>query len=123
MQDRATDYDGEGQEQAAREGRNSRVALMAVAVEDGGGGQRWQRWATMAMADDDSGGGQRRWMMMARKIEWRTTRGKEEGGWQKIMALGQPGRECETKIKKSSFCKKTFFSNMAVCPVEVFSPA
>jgi hypothetical protein len=61
-------------------------------------------------------------MMMACKVERRTTRGKEEGGWQTTMALGQPGRERETNIKKLSLCKKTFFSN-TVCPVGVFAPA
>ncbi len=60
--------------------------------------------------------------MMAHKIERRTTRGKEESRWQTAMALGQPGRERETKIKKSSLRKKTFFSDM-VCPVGVFAPA
>ena len=38
MRDRAGDYDGEGQERVAREGGDSRVAMMAPAVEDGGGG-------------------------------------------------------------------------------------
>jgi hypothetical protein len=74
------------------------------------------------MADSDSGGQQRQRITMARKIEWQTTRGKEEGGQQTTMALGQPGRECETKIKKSSLRKKTFFSD-TVCPVGVFAPA
>jgi hypothetical protein len=49
-------------------------------------------------------------------------RGEEEGGRQTTMALGQPGRERETKIKKLSRCKKTFFSD-TVCPVGVFDPA
>jgi hypothetical protein len=61
-------------------------------------------------------------MMMVCKVKWRTTRGKEEGRRQTTTALGQPGRERETNIKKSSLCKKTFFSDM-VCPVEVFAPA
>ncbi len=74
------------------------------------------------MAEDDSGGRQRRRMTTAHKIEWRTMRGKEEGGWQTTMALGQPGREHETKIKKSSLRKKTFFSD-TVCPVGVLAPA
>ncbi len=39
MQDWAADYDREGQEQVAREGRDSGVAMMAAAMEDGGGGQ------------------------------------------------------------------------------------
>ncbi len=38
MQDWVADYDGEGQEWAAREGRDSGVVMMAVVVEDGGGG-------------------------------------------------------------------------------------
>ncbi len=39
MQDWVLDYDGEGQEWAMREGGDSGVVMMAVAVEDGGGGQ------------------------------------------------------------------------------------
>jgi hypothetical protein len=74
------------------------------------------------MADDNSGGRQRWQMMMARKIKRRATRRKEEGGRQTTMTLGQPGRERETKIKKSSLRRKTFSSNM-VCPVGVFAPA
>ncbi len=77
---------------------------------------------TTAMADNDSGRQRRRQMMTARKIERRITRGKEESGWQTTTALGQPGRERETKIKKSSLRKKTFFRN-TVCPVGVFAPA
>ncbi len=61
-------------------------------------------------------------MMTACKVEQRTTRGNEEGGQQTTMALGQPGREHETNVKKSSLPKKTFFSN-TVCPVGVFAPA
>ncbi len=74
------------------------------------------------MADDDSGGQQRRRMTTACKIERRTTRGEEEGGGQTTTALGQPGRERETKIKYLSLRKKTFLSN-TVCPVGVFDPA
>jgi hypothetical protein len=76
----------------------------------------------MMTADNDSGGGRRWRMMMARKIKQRITRGKEESRRQTTMALGQPGREHETKIKKLSLCKKTFFSD-AVCPGGVFAPA
>ncbi len=36
-QDWAADCDGEGQERAVKDGRDSRVVMMAVAVEDGGG--------------------------------------------------------------------------------------
>ncbi len=39
MQDWVADYDREGQERAAREDRDSRVAMMAAAAEHGGGGQ------------------------------------------------------------------------------------
>jgi hypothetical protein len=121
MQDHVVDYNGEGQERAAREGGDSEVVMLAEAVEDGGGGRRWWRWTMTATADKDSGGQQRRQMMMAREIKWRTTRGKEESGWQTTTALGQLGREHETKIKKSSLHKKTFFSN-TVCLVGVITP-
>jgi hypothetical protein len=122
MQYRAADYDGEVQEWAARVGGDSGVAMMAAAAEDGGGGRRWWRWKTTAAADNDSGGRRRRRMMTACKIERRTTRGKEESRRQTTTALGQPGRERKTKIKKSSLRKKTFSSDM-VCPVGVFTPA
>ncbi len=120
MQDWAADCDGEGQERVVRDSGDSGVVIMAMAAEHGSGRRRWWRWATMAMADNDSGGQQRRRMTKACKIERQTTRGKEEGGWQTTMTLGQPGRERETKIKKSSLRKKTFFSD-AVCPVGVLS--
>jgi hypothetical protein len=100
--------------------------------DDGCGGGSWRQWTlkrrtTMtAMADDDSGGRRRRWMTTARKIGWWTMRGKEENGWQTTTALDKklispPGRERE-KIKNSSLCKKTFFSD-TVCPVGFFAPA
>ncbi len=38
-QDWAADCDGEGGERGVRDSRDSRVMMMAVAVEDGGGGQ------------------------------------------------------------------------------------
>jgi hypothetical protein len=120
--DWAADCDEEGRERAVRDGGDSRVVMMAAAAEHGGGGQRWRRWATMAMADDNSGGPRRWQMTMAREIERRATMRKEEGGRQTTTALGQPGRELETKIKKSSLRKKTFSSDM-VCPVGVFAPA
>ncbi len=59
-QDRAADYDGEGQERAVRDGGDSGVAMMAAAkmtaVEDSGGG-RQQRWlaASMRVAVADNG--------------------------------------------------------------------
>jgi hypothetical protein len=121
-QDWAADWDGEGQERAVRDGRDSRVVMMDAVAEYGGGGQQWRRWARTAMADDDSGRQQRRRMMRASKIKQQTTRGEEDGRRQTTMALGQLGRERETKIKKLSLCKKTFFSN-TVCLVGVFDPA
>ena len=60
--------------------------------------------------------------MRASKIKQQTTRGEEDGRRQTTMALGQLGRERETKIKKLSLCKKTFFSN-TVCLVGFFAPA
>jgi hypothetical protein len=121
-QDWVADCNGEGQERAVRDGRDSGVVMMDLAAEYGSGGQQWQQWARMAIADDDSGEQQRRRMTTTRKIKQRTTRGEEERGRQTTTALGQPGRECETKIKKFSLHKKTFFSNK-VCPVGVFNPA
>jgi hypothetical protein len=93
MQDWAAGYNGEGQEWAARDDRDSGVAMMAVAAEHGSGRRGWRWWAMTAMADDNSGGRQKRRMMTAPKIEWRTMRGEEEGRRQTTMALGQPGRQ------------------------------
>jgi len=60
-------------------------------------------------------------MMTACKVERQTTKGREEGGGQTTTALGQPGRERETNIKKWSLRKKTFFGD-TVSPVGVFAP-
>jgi hypothetical protein len=65
--------------------------------------------AMTAMVDNNSGERRRRRMTTARKIERRITRGKEEGRQQTTMALGKPGKERETKIKKLSLQKKTYF--------------
>jgi hypothetical protein len=81
-----------------------------VAVDNNGDGGRQQR-GTMKAADDDG-----------TRDQVADLRGKEESWRQTTTALGQPGRECETKIKKSSLRKKTFFSDM-VCLVGVFAPA
>ncbi len=115
------DYNREGKDWVAREGGDSGVAMMATGVEGGGGGRQWRRWRTTTTADDDSGGQRRQQMMTAHKIERRTTRGEEESGQQTTTALGQLGREHETKIKKLSLLKKTFFSD-TVCSVGVFAP-
>ncbi len=48
MQYWAADCNGEGQERVVRDGRDSGVVMMALAVEDGGGGQGWQRRTTIA---------------------------------------------------------------------------
>ncbi len=53
MQDWVADCNGEGQERAVRDGGDRGVVMMAVAVEDGGGRQRWQR-RTMIAAEDNS---------------------------------------------------------------------
>ncbi len=50
-QDWVADCDGEGQERVVRDGRDSRVVMMAVAVEDGGSGRR-QRQTTIAAEDN-----------------------------------------------------------------------
>jgi hypothetical protein len=126
MQDWAVDYKGDGQKRAARDSGDSRVAMTDAAAEDGGGGQQWRRRTTTATADNDSGGWRRQWTTTARKIERHTTRGKEESRQQTTTVLDKrlispPGRERE-KIKKSSLCKKTFFSD-TVCPVWFFAPA
>ncbi len=61
--------------------------------------------------------------MMAHDIKQQTTRGKEEGGQQTTMALGQPGRERETKNWRNQvYAKRLFFRN-AVCLVGNFAPA
>ncbi len=39
---------GEGQERAVRDSRDSRVVMMAVAVEDSGSGRQWRRHTTTA---------------------------------------------------------------------------
>ncbi len=39
MRDWGADCDGEGQEQAVKDGRVSGVVMMAAVAEDGGGGQ------------------------------------------------------------------------------------
>ncbi len=116
MWDWAADYEGEGQEQEARDGIDTewqwRLRRWKMAVVDDSSGQ-WQWWmASTATADDNSGGWRRRQTMTARKIGQRTTRGKEGSGQQTTTTLDKrlislPGRERE-RINKSSLCKKTF---------------
>ncbi len=66
LQDWAADYDGEGRERAVRDGRDSGVAMMAVAkmaaVEDSGGGrqQQWLAASMRAAAANDGVDGSRR---------------------------------------------------------------
>ncbi len=52
MQDWAVDWDGEGQERAVRDGRDSGVVMMAVAVEDGGSRRQRQRRTTIVAEDN-----------------------------------------------------------------------
>ncbi len=71
--------DGEGQERAVRDGRDSGVVMMAAAAEDGCGIQQRQRQTTTAAdnnsmqdwAADYKGGGQERAMRDGRDMEWR----------------------------------------------------
>ncbi len=51
-QDWVADCNGEGQERAVRDSRDSGVVMMAVAMEDGGSGQRRQRRTTIAAEDN-----------------------------------------------------------------------
>ncbi len=53
-QDWVADYNRE-ETTVAREAVESRVAIMAVTVEDGDGRQQ-QRWRTTTVADDNGGG-------------------------------------------------------------------
>ncbi len=70
MQDQAAVYDGDQQEWTARDGRDSRVVMLPVAVEDGGGGR--QRRLQMATAKTDGNGSRQQWQRTttARKIGW-----------------------------------------------------
>ncbi len=56
LKDQAADYDGEGQERAARDGGDRGVVMMGVAkmaaVEDSSGGRQRQR-RQMTVAGDD----------------------------------------------------------------------
>ncbi len=52
-QDWAADCNGEGQERPVRDSRDSRVVMMAVAVEHGGGG--WQRQRRTTIVAEDNG--------------------------------------------------------------------
>ncbi len=76
-QDGAVDYDGEGREQAMRDGGDSGVAMMVavkMAAAEDSGGRRQQRWLTASMraaaADDGVDG------IVFRK-EWYRKTGKE----------------------------------------------
>jgi hypothetical protein len=129
MQDRAVDYNGEGQEWAARDSGDSGVAMMAAVAEVCGGGRRWRGRTTTAAAEDDSGGSQQQRQRTTTGADNNGTQdraadytGKEEPRQQTSTAFGvrlmPTGRECE-KIKKSSLRKKTFFSK-TVCLVGFF---
>jgi hypothetical protein len=95
------DYKGEGQEQAARDSRDSRVVMMAVAVEDGSSRQQWWQRTMMATADDDSGGQQGWQTMTARQIGRRTTRGKEERGPQTTTAVDKADKPAGQRALKN----------------------
>jgi hypothetical protein len=71
-------------------------------------------------AADNEGGGQQRHTRLGGGLRGgrRRTGGKQQ--WQDKRLISLPGRERE-KIKKSSFRKKTFFSDM-VSPVTFFAP-
>ncbi len=56
LQDRAADYDGEGQDWAARDDGDSGVVMMSLAkmavAEDSGGGWQW-RWRQTTATDNN----------------------------------------------------------------------
>jgi YD repeat-containing protein len=59
LQDWAADYDGEGRERAARDGRDSGMVMMAAAkmaaAEDSSrGGQQRQWWQSMAVENNST---------------------------------------------------------------------
>jgi hypothetical protein len=57
LQDWAADYDGEGQEWAARDGGGSGVAMMAaakMAVAEDSGGRQQQGWRQTTAVEDGS---------------------------------------------------------------------
>ncbi len=97
-----------------------RQRKMAAVDKNGGSGQQ-QQWQTMTAADDKGSG----WWWHARSSRRLQGGRRRAGGKQQTTtALGPPAGRAESmkKIKKSSLCKKTFFSNM-VCPVGGFTPA
>jgi hypothetical protein len=117
-----------GRTRAAGERRQRHGVGMMVAEIDGGGGQQRRRMTTTATADDNNGeGGQQQQRMTTaadddgtqdRVVDYEGEGGessKQQRHW------SPPGREHE-KIKKSSLCKKTFFSD-TVSPVGFFAPA
>jgi hypothetical protein len=61
MQDWVANYNREGQEQVARDGRDSGVAMMAAAGEDGSTRGQQQRWRTTMAKVNNYGGGQQQW--------------------------------------------------------------
>ncbi len=105
------------------------MATTAADVKDSSGGRRQWRMTTTAMAENNNGNrGQQ---------QQQTTTGADNDGMQDCAAdyKGEGGeqvvnnngiRACRAesmkKIKKSSLCIKTFFSNR-VMPVGFFAPA
>ncbi len=102
-QDWVEGYEGEGQEQAARDGGDSRVVMMAAAKMANGSGGRQLRWMTTMMAVD-GGGRQQQQMTMARKIGWRTSTGKVESRQQTTMALGRRDGEDDVVFGSTILC-------------------
>jgi hypothetical protein len=87
LQDWAADYDGEGQEQAARDGRYSGVVIMAAAK---------MAVTKMAVAEDSGNGGKgQRRTKTACKIGRQHTMEKVESKQQTMTALGiKRRRQC-----------------------------
>jgi hypothetical protein len=98
MRDWGADCDGEGQEQAVKDGRVSGVVMMAAVAEDGGGGQ-WRQRQTKTATDSNSmqdwaavykGDRQEQAASDGKETEWRwwlrrwkmAAVDKDGGGWQ-----------------------------------------
>ncbi len=115
MQDWVAAYEGDGQEQAARDGKDTewqwRLRGWKMAAVDDNSGGWWQRWrwtTTMATADDNSSKQRQGRTTTACKIKQWTTRGKEENGQQTTTAL-EPTRQRAWKNKEIKFTQKDFF--------------
>ncbi len=120
MQDWAAAYEGDRQEWAGRDGRDTewwwrlrRWKIAAVDDDSGGQQQRQQQTTTTATKDNDSSKRQQRWTMTACKIGRRTMGGKEESGGQATTTL-EPAGQRAWKNKEIEFTQKDFFQQFGL---------